>query len=153
MVKKINSEIRSAVGELLANYADSIHRIDGNAWSQCWSKNATWLIGTLEEPESLFDITGIEMILPAWEQAMTIYTRVQHKLVSHQVWNIDGVITGRCYVEELMTYNGDEYNLFGVYNDIYQEAKSGYIFKKRQFNILQLQKGNENRKFYSHPNT
>ena len=26
------------------------------------------------------------------------------------------------------------------------------VFKKRQFNILQLQKGNENRTFYSHPN-
>jgi len=152
MSKNANDKVRSAIQILLADYADAIHRVDSEAWSACWTNEATWLIGTLEEPENLFDITGIETMLPAWQQAMTLYTNVQHKVVSHQVWQEAGVISGRCYVEELMSYDGHEYHLFGVYNDIYQETSAGYRFHKRQFNILQLQKGNENRKIFSHPN-
>ncbi|MFT6834295.1 MAG: hypothetical protein ACJA0H_000323 [Francisellaceae bacterium] len=52
---------------------------------------------------------------------MTLYTDAQHKLVSHQILNNECAIAGRCYVEEFMNYNGHEYNLFGVYNDIYQK--------------------------------
>jgi hypothetical protein len=122
-----------------------MHRLHSHTWSHSRTKDATWLIGTLEEPEDLFDITGIDTIVAAWKQAMTLYTDVQHKLVSLQIWNNECVITGRCYVEEFMNYNGREYNLFGVYNDIYQKTISAYSFEKRQFNILQLQKGTENR--------
>jgi hypothetical protein len=60
--------------------------------------------------------------------------------VPHQIWNNECAIAGRCYVEEFMNYNGHEYNLFGVYNDIYQKTTSAYSFEKKQFNILQLQK-------------
>jgi len=55
---------------------------------------------------------------------MTLYTDVQHKLVSHQIWN----------------------------NDKYQKTISAYSFEKRQFNILQLQKGTENRQYFPHLN-
>jgi len=52
---------------LLANYADSMHRLHSHTWSHCHAKNATWLIGILEEPEDLFDITGIDTMVPDWK--------------------------------------------------------------------------------------
>ncbi|MFT6834296.1 MAG: hypothetical protein ACJA0H_000324 [Francisellaceae bacterium] len=52
---------------MLANYAESMHRVHSHAWSHCLTMDAIWLIGTLEEPEDLFDITDIDTIVPAWK--------------------------------------------------------------------------------------
>ncbi|MCL2915483.1 nuclear transport factor 2 family protein [Shewanella corallii] len=154
MSNNASSCCRDEIRELMARYADAIHRVDGEDWAQCWHPDAHWIISSLDSPPNQEELTGQQSIKQFWLTAMEHFKFVEHKVSSHSIspQMEQNRASGRCYVNESFEYLGNRFDLFGVYNDVYIKGENGWLFLTRKFNLLRVDEAGKPTVRYCHPN-
>ena len=125
------------IRNLVARYADAIHRRDPADWGDTWAEDGIWRLPGLDDPTEQITMTGRDTLVTAWQTAMAGFPFVWHAIHSgHIAWDGD-VATGRWYLSErLLTADGQGLEIFGVYDDRYRHTDAGWRFCERAFAIL-----------------
>ena len=125
------------IRNLVARYADAIHRRDPAGWGDTWAEDGIWRLPGLDDPAEQITMTGRDTLVAAWQAAMAGFPFVWHAIHSgHIAWDGDAP-TGRWYLSErLLTADGQGLEIFGVYDDRYARTDAGWRFSERTFAIL-----------------
>lgn len=129
-IEAIESEL--AIRNLVARYTEAVIRADADAWTATWAKDSVWhLFGT--------PIEGRDAIVSAWKGAMGMFDTV-HQYVHSGVVEVDGAAArGRWILTEVgvLAGKGDRVVTVGAYHDDYVRSEAGWVFARRQFDVLQ----------------
>ena len=126
-----------AIRNLVAGYADALHRRDAQAWGDDWAEDAKWIMpSSPETPMKKLEFSGRETIRSVWVRAMSGFPVVHHIYHSGQITFADQT-AGRWYVSEYMTdADGGAWRIFGVYEDKYTQKDGRWLFAERDFTVL-----------------
>lgn len=123
-------EDRVAIRELIETYCDAVNRRDATAWSKTWSDDAVWDLQG-------HHVSGKASIVATWQTAMAEFSYVGFFAVPGAIEVTGTTGTARVYVREtLVTEQGDERRIEGLYEDDLEKSTGAWVFKKRKYKII-----------------
>ena len=125
-------EDRLAIRELIESYNDAVMRFDRDDWAQNWTDDAIWHL------PGAGDLTGKDVFVPIWEQAMANFEFVGFFASAGPI-HVDGdTASGTWYQQEFLHQkDGVKRTVTGKYSDTYVKTDGRWFFTKRIYEILE----------------
>jgi len=124
-------EDRLAIRELIESYNDAVMRFDRDDWAENWTDDATWTL------PGAGDLTGKNVFVPVWEQAMSGFEFVGFFASAGPI-HVDGATaTGTWYQQEFLHQkDGVKRTVTGRYSDTYEKIGDRWYFAKRIYEVM-----------------
>lgn len=142
-----------AIRNLVARYADAVHRRDAADWGATWAADAVWDMPDMANPGGRALTHGRDAITASWQAIMAGFPHVMHMVHTGEV-RIDGHSgSGRWYLsEQVQDRRGQVLQFYGVYNDRYAAVDGRWLFARRTFDILYMGPATLPGSLFPHPN-
>lgn len=125
-------EDRLAIRELIESYNDAVMRFDADDWAENWTDDATWTL------PGAGDLTGKEVFVGAWKQAMAGFDFVGFFASAGPIHVNGDNATGTWYQQEFLHQkDGTKRTITGKYSDTYVKAGGRWYFSKRIYEVLE----------------
>lgn len=127
---------RLAIRELHEAYGDAVLRRDAEAWTRCWSDDATWtLLG--------MTVRGRTALSAFWVRAMAGFEAVSFITVPSALTIEGDRAHGRAQTHEVLREVGGRCRVVGgAYEDLYVRVEGRWLYSARDFRVIAECPGN-----------